>query len=124
MVTLPYPGGTGRYTHNFAVAHMFGESLFGHTSGTVEVPSVTKTDNGIRFRVTGLSPIAVSWTNGAGGRVNGTSSSSGNAVQRLLGAQTGDDSPILLYVGLAAGCTLLLLILGIVFFKGRRKKTR
>lgn len=38
MVTLPYPGGTGRYTHNFAVAHMFGESLFGHTSGTVEVP--------------------------------------------------------------------------------------
>ncbi|MCI9657047.1 MAG: LPXTG cell wall anchor domain-containing protein [Lachnospiraceae bacterium] len=124
MVTLPYPGGTGRYTHNFAVAHMFGESLFGHTSGTVEVPSVTKTDNGIRFRVTGLSPIAVSWTNGAGGRVNGTSSSSGNAVQRLLGAQTGDDSPILLYVGLAAGCTLLLLILGIVFFKRRRKKTR
>ncbi len=124
MVTLPYPGGTGRYTHNFAVAHMFGESLFGHTSGTVEVPGVTKTDNGIRFRVTGLSPIAVSWTNGAGGRVNGTSSSSGNAVQRLLGAQTGDDSPILLYVGLAAGCTLLLLILGIVFFKGRRKKTR
>ena len=124
VVTLPYPGGTGRYTHNFAVAHMFGESLFGHTSGTVEVPAVTKTDNGLQFRVTGLSPIAVSWTEGAGGSVAGTSTSPvGTAVRRLLGAQTGDGSPILLYAGLGAGCAVLLLILGIVVFR-RGKKSR
>lgn len=128
VVTLPYPGGTGRHTHNFAVAHMFGESLFGHTSGTVEVPNVTKTDNGLRFRVTGLSPIAVSWTDGAGGRVSGTSSSSGgsagSAINRLLGVQTGDDSPILLYIGLAVGCTLLLVILLTVLVVRRKKNTR
>lgn len=131
LVTLPYPGGTGRHTHNFAVAHMFGESLFGHTSGTVEVPNVTKTDNGLQFRVTGLSPIAVSWTDGAGGRVSGTSSSSssssssgGSSARRLLGAQTGDDSPILLYVGLAVGCTLLLVILLVVVLRRRNKKIR
>ncbi len=125
VVTLPYPGGTGRHTHNFAVAHMFGESLFGHTSGTVEVPAVTKTDNGIQFRVTGLSPIAVSWTEGAGGSVAGTSTSPvGTAVRRLLGAQTGDESPILLYAGLGAGCVILLLILGIVVFRRKKKNVR
>lgn len=124
-MTLPYPGGTGRHTHNFAVAHMFGESLFGHTSGTVEVPAVTKTDNGIQFRVTGLSPIAVSWTEGAGGSVAGTSTSPvGTAVRRLLGAQTGDESPILLYAGLGAGCVILLLILGIVVFRRKKKNVR
>ncbi len=125
VVTLPYPGGTGRYTHNFAVAHMFGESLFGHTSGTVEVPAVTKTDNGLQFRVTGLSPIAVAWTDGAGGSVSGTSNSPvGSAIRRLTGAQTGDDSPVLLYAGLAGGCILLLLILMIVLIVRGRKKTR
>lgn len=127
LVTLPYPGGTGRHTHNFAVAHMFGESLFGHTSGTVEVPAVTKTDNGLQFRVTGLSPIAVAWTDGAGGSVSGTStspSSVGGAITNLLGAQTGDNSPILLYAGLGAGCVLVLLVMAIVFLARRKKKIR
>lgn len=123
VVTLPYPGGTGRYTHNFAVAHMFGESLFGHTSGTVEVPAATKTDNGLQFRVTGLSPIAVSWTEGSGGGVSGTASAAvSTAARRLLGAQTGDDSPILLYAALGAGCVLMLLILAAVFLVHRRRK--
>lgn len=118
LVTLPYPGGTGRYTHNFAVAHMFGESLFGHTSGTVEVPAVTKADNGLQFRVTGLSPIAVAWTEAS----NASTSPVGTAARRLLGVQTGDDSPILLYAGLTAGCVLVLLIITVVFLVRRKKK--
>lgn len=118
LVTLPYPGGTGRYTHNFAVAHMFGESLFGHTSGTVEVPAVTKADNGLQFRVTGLSPIAVAWTEAS----NASTSPVGTSARRLLGVQTGDDSPILLYAGLTAGCVLVLLIITVVFLVRRKKK--
>lgn len=125
VVTLPYPGGTGRYTHNFAVAHMFGESLFGHTSGTVEVPAAVKTDNGLQFRVTGLSPIAVSWTEGSGGGVSGTASAAvSTAARRLLGAQTGDDSPILLYAALGAGSVLGLLLFAVFVLMRRKKKTR
>jgi hypothetical protein len=45
-VTLPYPSGTGRYTHNFAVSHMF---TAGDNPGTVETPEVKNTDSGIEF---------------------------------------------------------------------------
>lgn len=61
-VTLPYPEGTGKDTHDFTVAHMFTTSDFGKTPGDIETPAVVKTDAGIRFTVTGLSPIMVSWT--------------------------------------------------------------
>ena len=59
---LPYPEGTSRTTHNFKVIHMFTTSDFGKTPGETETPSVSKTTDGIRFTVTGLSPIAVGWT--------------------------------------------------------------
>lgn len=61
-MTLPYPEGTGKDTHDFTVAHMFTTSDFGKTPGDIETPAVVKTDAGIRFTVTGLSPIMVSWT--------------------------------------------------------------
>lgn len=61
-VTLPYLEGTGKDTHDFTVAHMFTTSDFGKTPGDIETPAVVKTDAGIRFTVTGLSPIMVSWT--------------------------------------------------------------
>ena len=60
-VTLPYPEGTGKDTHNFTVAHMFTSDVFGKRPGDIETPAVTKTESGIRFEVTGLSPIMVSW---------------------------------------------------------------
>ena len=41
---------------------MFTTSDFGKTPGDIETPAVVKTDAGIRFTVTGLSPIMVSWT--------------------------------------------------------------
>ena len=60
-LTLPYPAGTGKDSHDFTVIHMFTTADFGKTPGDTETPAVTKTDAGIRFTVTGLSPIALGW---------------------------------------------------------------
>ena len=40
---------------------MFTSSDFGHNPGETEKPAVTNTADGIRFTVTGLSPISVGW---------------------------------------------------------------
>ena len=60
-VTLPYPTGTDS-SYRFKVVHMFTTNDFGKTPGTTETPAVTNTADGIRFTVTGLSPISVGWT--------------------------------------------------------------
>lgn len=59
-VTLPYPEGTDS-SYAFTVVHMFTTSDFDKTPGTTETPAVTNTPAGIRFTVTGLSPISVGW---------------------------------------------------------------
>lgn len=41
---------------------MFTTSDFGKTPGATETPAATNTADGIRFTVTGLSPISVGWT--------------------------------------------------------------
>ncbi|MBQ7895538.1 MAG: hypothetical protein IJ364_03155 [Oscillospiraceae bacterium] len=63
-ITLPYPAGTGRYTHNFAVSHMFTvtSARLGTTAGGVETPPVTKTADGIQVTLNGLSPVALTWS--------------------------------------------------------------
>lgn len=60
-VTLPYPEGTDS-SYTFTVVHMFTTSDFGMTPGNTETPAVTNTEAGLRFTVTGLSPISVGWT--------------------------------------------------------------
>ena len=60
-VTLPYPSGTNS-GYRFTVVHMFTTSDFGKTPGDTETPAVTNTADGLRFTVTGLSPISVGWT--------------------------------------------------------------
>ena len=114
-VTLPYPSGTGKDTHDFTVAHMLTRDMNGMKAGDVEYPSVTKTDGGVQFRVYSLSPISIGWKtvkasapdtdtghkdngNGSGGG----SHSSGSPVTQASSAPTGDDSPILLYAVLLA----------------------
>lgn len=109
LITLPYPSGTGKDTHNFAVTHMFTEDMNGCRAGEVEHPAVTKTDDGIRFKVYGLSPIAVGWQEvKSGSSQGGGSSSSANTVKS---PRTGDISPVMLYVLLltAASGTLIAL---------------
>ncbi len=76
-ITLPYPEGTGKDTHDFAVCHLFTEDGNGHKAGEAEYPEVTKTEAGIRFKVNGLSPISVGWTKA--GALN-------NAVEEKPGA--------------------------------------
>ena len=60
-VTLPYPEGTGKDTHDFVVCHLFTEDMNGNHAGETEYPEVTKTEDGIQFKVYGLSPISVGW---------------------------------------------------------------
>lgn len=59
-VTLPYPEGTNS-SYQFTVVHMFTSDIAGKTPGKTETPPVTNTADGIRFTVTGLSPISVGW---------------------------------------------------------------
>lgn len=78
-VTLPYPDGTdSRYT--FTVVHMFTTADFGKTPGATETPKVTNTADGIRFTVTGLSPISVGWTEP---QSSSTGSSGGSSVSAV-----------------------------------------
>ncbi|MCC8044920.1 MAG: CAP domain-containing protein, partial [Clostridiales bacterium] len=61
-VTLAYPSGTGKTGYSFTVVHMFSKNALGKTAGEYEFPELTLTDDGIQMTLTGLSPVAVSWT--------------------------------------------------------------
>ena len=61
-VLLPYPEGTNGQTHDFRVVHMFTSDANGKVPGTVEMPAVTETEDGLQVVLTGLSPVSVSWT--------------------------------------------------------------
>lgn len=113
QVILPYPEGTGRTTHDFFAAHMFTTSDFGKTPGAVELPEVTKTGEGLRLEVTGLSPILLTWRevsrpgggsgNGSGSHSSSSSSSksSGSAAPSQpapTGAATGDTQPLWIWI--------------------------
>ncbi len=123
-VTLPYPGGTGRYTNNFAVAHMFSTSYFGKTSGQVEIPAVRKTDNGMEFTVTGLSPIGLAWS-GPMDAVNNTAGGTGSGSRRIQGALTWDNNPILFYACIAGGAALVIVVaVTCCIVRGKKKKKK
>lgn len=104
-VTLPYPTGTGKNTHTFDVAHMFTVEKGANKPGAIEHPAVTKTEEGIQFKVTSLSPIAVGWKQIS---VDGGAFSSGQSSSstRPASPKTGDENAALLYI--------LFLILGAV----------
>lgn len=135
-VTLPYPSGTGEATHDFTAAHMLTVDRDGLKAGDVEYPSVTKTEEGIRFRLMSLSPVSVGWkevskeTDENTGDGNGTQNNSGNnsgnvtagpsPSDRPASALTGDDSPIALYVILTAAAALGIGVI-LVFIKKKRK---
>ena len=69
VVELPVPEGTNHDQFTYFVAHMFTSDAFGKTPGDVEYPKVEEvTIDGkqyIRFTVTGLSPINVSYAHDA-----------------------------------------------------------
>ena len=57
-LTIAYPEGTSAETHDFVIAHMFTE---GERASEIEYPEVTETADGLKFTVTGLSPITIGW---------------------------------------------------------------
>lgn len=145
-VTMPYPAGTGMNTHDFTVAHMFTNTDFGKQPGEIEIPVVTKTNAGIQFSVTGLSPIMISWraaqtttptTPGGtpttpGGTTTtpgGTQTTPGNTQTTVAGSTqtatsasgtptTGDSSDMaMVYAGLLASCAILL---GVTVYRRRK----
>ncbi len=62
-VSIPYPAGTGKDTHDFVITHMFtvtSEKL-GTVAGQTEQPAVTKLDNKMVVTLKGLSPLGVAW---------------------------------------------------------------
>lgn len=140
-VTIPYPAGTGMNTHDFTVAHMFTNTDFGKQPGEIEIPVVTKTNAGIQFSVTGLSPIMISWRaaqtttpttpGGTPTTPGGTQTTPGNTQTTVAGSTqtatsasgtptTGDSSDMaMVYAGLLASCAILL---GVTVY--RKKKAQ
>ena len=63
-VEFPYPDGTARETHDFAISHMFTvtSDRLGTVAGETEQPEVTETETGLKATFNGLSPVSISWT--------------------------------------------------------------
>ena len=134
-VTLPYPNGTGKDTHDFTVAHLFIQDVNGRKAGDLEYPAVTKTDEGIQFKVYGLSPISIGWkavTLTEGGASDpqpeddqapktddstdsgapAPSQTSEQTPSQTVSPATGDIAPIMLYILLfGAACISMVAVL-------------
>ena len=141
-VTLPYPAGTEKDSYDFFVTHLFTEDMGGYKAGQTESPEVTKTENGIRFKVHGLSPVSVGWkevkpeeptpTEPTPEETTPTEPTPEKKPETVTppsyqtpnstpssaeSAATGDNNPVLLYTGLlAAGAAGMFLLI-------RRKKS-
>lgn len=98
-VLLPYPETVaakyGQY--NFTVAHMVAMADCGLDVGTVEFPAVTKTPSGLLVTLTGLSPVAISWTEST----NHYYYNPATTPDKTDSANTADDSQMVLWLGSA-----------------------
>ena len=99
-VLLPYPEAVaakyGQY--NFTVAHMVAMADCGLDVGTVEFPAVTKTPSGLLVTLTGLSPVAISWTKSTNHYYYNPTAT----PDKTDSANTADDSQMVLWLGSAA----------------------
>lgn len=99
-VLLPYPEAVaakyGQY--NFTVAHMVAMEGCGLDVGTVEFPAVTKTASGLLVTLTGLSPVAISWTESTNHYYYNPTAT----PDKTDSANTADDSQMVLWLGSAA----------------------
>lgn len=108
-VLLPYPEAVaakyGQY--NFTVAHMVAMADCGLDVGTVEFPAVTKTASGLLVTLTGLSPVAISWTESTNHYYYNLTAT----PDKTDSANTADDSQMVLWLGsavLAAAAVVVL----------------
>ena len=108
-VLLPYPEAVAaKYgQNNFTVAHMVAMEGCGLDVGTVEFPAVTKTPSGLLVTLTGLSPVAISWTEST----NHYYYNPATTPDKTDSANTADDSQMVLWLGsavLAAAAVVVL----------------
>lgn len=108
-VLLPYPEAVaakyGQY--NFTVAHMVAMADCGLDVGTVEFPAVTKTPSGLLVTLTGLSPVAISWTESTNHYYYNPTAT----PDKTDSSNTADDSQMVLWLGsavLAAAAVVVL----------------
>ena len=99
-VLLPYPEAiAANYSkYSFTVAHLVTMADCGLDVGTVEFPAVTKTPSGLLVTLTGLSPVAISWTEST----NHYYYNPATTPDKNDSANTADDSQMVLWLGSAA----------------------
>lgn len=114
-VLLPYPEGVDPDKHDFVVAHMFASDMNGHKAGDIEYPQVEKTEDGIRFTVNGLSPIAVSWKEDVEVTPAPTEPIE---TPKSSAPKTGDNNPVILFAGMLIVCAVGA---AVVIRKGKKK---
>lgn len=108
-VLLPYPEAiAANYSkYSFTVAHLVTMADCGLDVGTVEFPAVTKTPSGLLVTLTGLSPVAISWTKSTNHYYYNPATTPGKTDS----ANTADDSQMVLWLGsavLAAAAVVVL----------------
>ena len=117
-ITLPYPAGTNAQDYDFAIGHL-------KSDGTVEVfegAAVLETNEGVKIKVTSLSPFAVAWKSVAAAAA-AVATPVITAPAAKYTPATGDTSPLGLYaiifgVMLAA----LIVVIMLVIRKNKRNK--
>lgn len=99
-VLLPYPEAiAANYSkYSFTVAHLVTMADCGLDVGTVEFPTVTKTASGLLVTLTGLSPVAISWTESTNHYYYNPTAT----PDKTDSANTADDSQMVLWLGSAA----------------------
>lgn len=108
-VLLPYPEAiAANYSkYSFTVAHLVTMADCGLDVGTVEFPAVTKTPSGLLVTLTGLSPVAISWTKSTNHYYYNPTAT----PDKTDSANTADDSQMVLWLGsavLAAAAVVVL----------------
>lgn len=98
-VLLPYPEAiAANYSkYSFTVAHLVTMADCGLDVGTVEFPAVTKTASGLLVTLTGLSPVAISWTKSTNHYYYNPTAT----PDKTDSANTADDSQMVLWLGSA-----------------------
>lgn len=99
-VLLPYPEAIAvNYSkYSFTVAHLVTMADCGLDVGTVEFPAVAKTPSGLLVTLTGLSPVAISWTESTNHYYYNPTAT----PDKTDSANTADDSQMVLWLGSAA----------------------
>ena len=108
-VLLPYPSEVaGDYrSYSFTVAHLVTMAGCGKDVGTVEFPAAVMTENGLLVTLTGLSPVAISYTE----RSSSGGGSGSITVVKPTSSNTADDSQMTIWMGsaiLAAAAVVVL----------------